>query len=169
MNVLIPGTFSILHYGHTNIYLYLQKKTYLGEMCSPCFGVTESPYDKSLDSLSERLDQFKPYDFDYVTLHGKSILEHKIQFSHSVKSFVVGIAIGHDTFKRMLDPKYYLGSVDLMKHIVEERLRNTHFFIFPRNGKLEIDSRILPRHLNYITDFEEINISSTEIKNAGPN
>jgi nicotinic acid mononucleotide adenylyltransferase len=159
MKVIIPGTFSILHKGHTNIYLELLSLGY-----NAYFGVTAAPYDKhNLPSVEDRTRVLDEFQLPYIELSGKSLLQHWIEAQEKLCSRKIGIAIGHDTFERFLNPEYYLNSPKLLAHIIDS-MQYAEFIIFPRNGKLKVDSNIILKNVRYMCDFEEVDLSSTKLR-----
>jgi phosphopantetheine adenylyltransferase len=144
MKVLIPGTFSIFHKGHAAIALHL-----IDFKMEPVFGVTANSYDKPEYDIGDRISNIRQYGFNTTVLTGKSILQHCKQTG------IYNIAVDHDLFERIVDPKYYLNSKDLMIHCLKQ-LDKVILFVFPRNGKLRVESDILPKYILYMEKFEEV-------------
>jgi nicotinic acid mononucleotide adenylyltransferase len=170
--IVFPGSFAPLHEGHLKVASYIDnlfKKDYYLR-----FEICKEAYDKgtiSDEEIQKRCKQFHMIGRDVVVTTNTSFVE-KIQNIHQyfpTYGFKVYFAIGWDTARRLCDSKYYFDSeLEMLRCINILKERKATFLVFPRNGKLH--EEIIPELAEiceFQTEFEQINVSSTQLRTKG--
>lgn len=165
---LIPGTFNPLHKGHLAIENYCKnKKEY------PMFLISVYPFDKeNVPSFVERALQFHGI-YPYLGVESKSIggqikevVGTYVQLYKFYPSKMI-VNIGMDTMARVNDLKYYDNNTVFQEFCNLLSDFNVLLRAFPRNGVKKIELRKeLVIHTEFVSSFEEIAISSTELRNV---
>lgn len=164
---LIPGTFNPFHNGHKAIGDYCAKR---GEKV--CYCVSAYPFDKTdIPSVAIRYKQMSDtlmvMTFESRSLAGL-LLEAIGNFYLWGYSLDDGfrINIGIDTLTRVNDMKYYPDKEYFETFLEDMYQTNTKIRAFPRNGVKYLDLHPkLESYVEFAVDFEEVNISSTELRN----
>jgi hypothetical protein len=167
---LIPGTFNPLHEGHMAIYNYCVAKNE-----STIFLISVYPFDKDAISFTDRRSIFTQKQLFHIGVESRSILGQTREIAGLYASNygaiipAMTINVGMDTLSRINDLKYY-DSEDEFHYMCDEFANaNIKIRAFPRNGLRHIKLRpSLLLHTEFVSSFEEINMSSTEIRNGVP-
>lgn len=169
---LIPGTFNPLHKGHLAIHSYC-----LNKRETPVFFIAKKPFDKvNVPNWRDRVDQINNLGCYYRVVKDKTFAAQittnynkLIKHGWNTYDFSYTLNIGIDTFVRLQDVSYY-GSEEAF--VTSVKNMNKHNLIdirvFPRNGVKTVEVHPFLQELNlvtFVTDFEELNISSTELRN----
>lgn len=178
MNIYIyPGSFNSLHVGHLAIAQYVEDKFQEQVL----FEICDYPFDKnpvSQEDLAKRVKQFTMLSRPVITSHNVTFLEKSnydavstyknIFHADAYKSVDIIFIVGADTITRIDDIKYYCNSEREKKRamaILESR--GVKFLVFPRIGHLTDGlSPDIMRLCDFVTDFEPVDISSTEVREA---
>ncbi|CAD2215266.1 nucleotidyl transferase domain-containing protein [Angomonas deanei] len=184
VNLLYPGSFNPLHYGHTELARAATKvaEERLGKPARVTYEMAVRVVDKGaidVDQLKVRLGQF-------IQRGGRAAITSATLFVEKSAVFPgYGFIIGMDTAKRVLDPKYYGGGTqeEMLAALLEIK-KNKNFFIVAgrklsasatADGEREkgtwedLSSLTIPTELRDMfisipeSDFR-IDVSSTEIR-----
>eukprot|EP00178_Gracilaria_changii_P000916 TRINITY_DN111_c0_g1_i1.p1 TRINITY_DN111_c0_g1~~TRINITY_DN111_c0_g1_i1.p1 ORF type:complete len:421 (-),score=48.92 TRINITY_DN111_c0_g1_i1:795-2057(-) len=126
-NMIMPGSFNPLHYGHREL-LAVAQSMYPDETAA--FELSISNADKRTMEASEvrsRLDQFR--DEDVVLITNAPLFSQKADMLPNSR-FVVGT----DTALRIVEPRYYGGEAELIKALVKLKSKGCSFLVA---GRLE--------------------------------
>lgn len=171
--VLIPGSFNPFHKGHAAIGLYCIQKNY-----KPIYAISMKNCEKSKPDLGEkeglyRKSQIGKYGFLSMLLYRPYFTEmasyygyHWYDSNGQVQTPFAFICIGADTWNRFVDPANYFDNVELRNFTVSSTLEHIKFMIVPRPGYKTLELPDFEARYKVLTDFHQVNISSTEIRNS---
>jgi len=154
---LIPGSFNPAHEGHIAIGLDCLKRN-----IQPVYEISLPNCDKpdiSLEEGKKRARQFTKFGFPVIIDSWPYFTEKWANLKPTY------IAVGADTWNRFVALETYNGNTDLQAHTFKKC--QTHFLIFPRPGytPLIVDNKVLS--YTFVSNFDEVNISSTELRTKG--
>ena len=173
MKIVYSGSFNPWHEGHTKVALDIKRRfgfapileiNCSASQCTGKSGVTGDELVKRLKILPDYRVIVTPYDlFVDKANYIRSLLNIK-------KEKKIWFACGSDTIERM---DCWLGSGSQTGYISQHNIEvflasNIGMITYPRFKKetIEIDSTDLQRRTIIVSNFEPLEISSTEIRNA---
>jgi hypothetical protein len=172
---LYPVSANPLHSGHLSVAQYIFE-TYDTDVL---FEICNETYDKDKiddNEIARRLKQFSLIGRECIVSDRTSFVEKAIYYKSFFEKTVCykssnNFVVGYDTIKRIDDPKYYYGS-EVEKNRCLKIINDLGwtFHVFPRDGKIDENlSTNITDMCIFHTDFKEVNINSTALRQLDKN